>query len=370
MKTMKDRRSILVCEDDPVQLALLSAALGQAGYDTVTARSPGEALEKVKGRPADAVVSDVRLESGDAFDVLGGMRRAGCDAPMLMVSGHADASTRGRAIEEGARGLLEKPLDLRALVRAVRALVERPAAPLRATVKVLVVEADDRERRRMAASVEGAGFRATLASGPESAIDLVRKAKAPFDVAVVDLRSAGARAVEELLAADPGVYVVMKAGTAGRETVRAGYRAGADSMIRGTARLADVLAGSLRASARKRAEAERRRRREGEPWTARFARFVGALLKPSRGPEARALRLQLGVAVASILAGLGVAAVLGWSIRESERSERRIEQALRQMESRMPAWPAERPAARAAAGAVPPAWDSRPAPSPGSPAPW
>ena len=55
---MDSRRSILVCEDDPVQLAILSAALGQAGYDTVTARSPGEALRKVKERPADAASNE------------------------------------------------------------------------------------------------------------------------------------------------------------------------------------------------------------------------------------------------------------------------------------------------------------------------
>lgn len=337
---MIERRSILVCEDDPVQLAILSAALGQAGYDTVTARSPGEALEKVKARPADAVVADVRLQDGDAFDLLGEMRREGYDAPMIMVSGYADSRTRGRALSEGARGLLEKPVDLPALVRVVRRMVERPAAPLTASVKVLVVEADDQERRHLSAIVEGAGFRAVGVGDTGQALDLVKKSALPFDFAVVDLRTSGSAAVKMLLDADPGIYGVMLAGQLGRESVKAAYRAGADTLLRDTSHLAGLLAGTLRAAAGKRAQADRERRRADEPWLRRTCRHARVALRQ------RSARIQLGVMAASVLVGFVVAATMGWSIREGERMELKIDRALERMEARPLSWPAERPTAR------------------------
>jgi DNA-binding response OmpR family regulator len=332
---MADSRSVLVCEDDPVQLALLSAALGQAGYDTLTARSPGEALEKVKAKAADVVVADVHLTGGNAFDVLGELRRAGYRAPMLMLSGHADGRMRGRAIEEGASGLLEKPVNLRALVRTVRSMVQRPQAALTASLKVLLVEPDAPLRRRMAAAVEGAGMRVEVAPSVPAAVQLVRAARVPFDFAVVALAAGGAGAVERLLDADPGLYLVTN-GAPNGEAARAGYRAGADTMLQDSANLPRVLAGSIAAAARKRASAERRRQRTSEPWTARWARRIRGWIRPGRGAAGRSFRLQARILAASLLAGALVTALLGWGLRETERAERELQRALREAELRLP----------------------------------
>jgi DNA-binding response OmpR family regulator len=329
---MDETRRILVVEDDPVQLALLSAALGHAGYDTVTARSPGEALEKVKARPADAVVADVRLQDGDAFEVLGDLRRAGYAAPLLMVSGQADAQTRGRAIEVGASGLIEKPVNLRALVRVVRSMVTRPAALLTAALKVLVVESEEPLRRRMAAIVEGAGLRVEMASGIDAALELVKKARIPYDFAVVDLNSGGPKGVEALLGADSGLYVVTS-NAGGREAARAAYRAGADAVLQETEHLGRLLLGCAASASRKRAAAERQKRRESEPKTTRLLRRFRDWVRPGGG-----FRLRMALVGALAVAGALLAGVLHWGIRESERAERDFERAVRRLEQqqRMP----------------------------------
>jgi DNA-binding response OmpR family regulator len=126
---MKTKKRVLVCEDDPVQLAILAAALGQAGFETATARTADEGL---RAAPVDAVVSDIHLKRGDAFDLLAGLRRAGRDCPTLMISGSATPLLKERAIRAGVRGLIEKPCDIPSIVRVVRGLVEsKPeAAPL------------------------------------------------------------------------------------------------------------------------------------------------------------------------------------------------------------------------------------------------
>jgi CheY-like chemotaxis protein len=120
---MEEKKRVLVCEDDPVQLAILRAAFGQAGYDTAGARSPQEALAS---GPADLVVADIHLRQGDAFDLIAGLRRSGRDAPTLMISGEVTPLLQERAIRAGARGLIGKPCDVPSIVRVVRGLLAPP----------------------------------------------------------------------------------------------------------------------------------------------------------------------------------------------------------------------------------------------------
>lgn len=336
---MSETRSVLVCEDDPVQLAILSAALGQAGFTAVTARSPEEALQKVKAQPADAVIADVRLDHGDAFEVLGSLRKAGYAAPVLMVSGHADAQTRGRAIEAGASGLLEKPLNLRSLVRMVRSMVARPSAMVTASLKVLVVDADDPQRRRLAAMVEGAGLRVEAAAGLAAAIDLVKQAKVPYDFAVLDLKGGGATAVETLLAADPGLYLVAS-GAPSLEMARASYRSGADALLREESHLPALLMGSVSLAMRKRAATERMKRRLEEPPTQKVTRIIKDFCRPGGSSKVRSARLQIGILAAAMVVGAAIAGVLAWSIREGERAEQDLRRAVQQLEHRIPSIPA------------------------------
>ncbi|HYF01431.1 MAG TPA: response regulator [Planctomycetota bacterium] len=193
--------SILVCEDDPVQLAVLSAALGQAGFETLTARSPEEALERVRHKRADAVVADVQLMGGDAFDVLKDLRKRGLDAPVLVVSGHATPKMREKALQQGARDFLEKPLDLSSVVQGVRRIVETtPAAPPKP--RILLLEAAEKDRHATAEALVQAGLEPVTAVDGLDAVDKVKSTKPGFDLAVIDLHSAalgGAPLVKMLL---------------------------------------------------------------------------------------------------------------------------------------------------------------------------
>jgi DNA-binding response OmpR family regulator len=66
----------------------------------------------------DLIVSDIRLPSGDGLLVLEALRRAGCGAPMIVMTAFGDEATRRRV--EGLGGvLLEKPFPLEELTTAI-----------------------------------------------------------------------------------------------------------------------------------------------------------------------------------------------------------------------------------------------------------
>jgi len=60
----------------------------------------------------DAVLTDVQLQDGNAFDLLGDLRRFGVDAPVLMASAFATDGMKARAREAGVKHFFEKPFDL------------------------------------------------------------------------------------------------------------------------------------------------------------------------------------------------------------------------------------------------------------------
>lgn len=127
--------------------------------------------------------------------------------------------------------------------------------------RILVVENGPEERRLLADTLRSAGMEPILAAEGAEALDLLRRYQG-IDVAVVDLRTpglSGPSLFRELRRAVPGLYVAMVAGEASPEEIRAGYRAGAATLLRKPLRPQDFRAtieGSLPQARRMRRSAE------------------------------------------------------------------------------------------------------------------
>ena len=332
------KRNILVCEDDPVQLAVLSAALGQAGYETLTARSPEEALERVRHKRADAVVADVQLMGGDAFDVLKDLRKRGLDAPVLVVSGHANPRLKARAFEEGAKDFLEKPLDLASVVQGVRRIVDPPVTRAPAKPRVLLLEGTEKGRHEAAEAFVEAGLLVTTAVDGLDALEKVKSTKPAFDMAVVDLHCAalgGAPLVQKLMDADPGLHLVMLAGASDREAVIAGYKAGADNLVWkpcDATRMADLVKQSLPVARRKR----ERESQQAKGTASTITRRIEKVLQLEKEPARRhAIKVQAAVMAGALLVGILGAVMLQWTLRAQESYEDKLEKALQKIEERV-----------------------------------
>jgi CheY-like chemotaxis protein len=87
-------------------------------------------VEETNGRDIILLLSDINMPGMSGLDLLSRAKAARPDLPVIMVTAYGDASTRRRALEGGAEGLLPKPIDFAALrVEVDRRLALRRAGP-------------------------------------------------------------------------------------------------------------------------------------------------------------------------------------------------------------------------------------------------
>lgn len=93
--------AILICDDDPDIRGAMKLTL--RGYSVTETSSPREALDVMKTRAFDAVISDFSLEAdSDGLDLLQHVRMQYPDTVRFLVTGNRDIEVAARAVNEGA----------------------------------------------------------------------------------------------------------------------------------------------------------------------------------------------------------------------------------------------------------------------------
>lgn len=117
---------ILVVDDDPLNVKLLTAKLGSAGYDTIEAYGGQEGLDKAATESPDLLLLDVMMPRMDGFEVT---RRLKSDPitshiPIILVTALDEKEGKTRGLEAGADDFLNKPIKNIELQARVRSLVD------------------------------------------------------------------------------------------------------------------------------------------------------------------------------------------------------------------------------------------------------
>ena len=110
---------VLVVDDDPDMLNLLSTWLGGADYDVAVAGSGEEALARIDVAKPDLVITDLFMDGMDGMALLAEIHSRNPLIPVVMLSGQAQIPDAVRATHLGTAEFLTKPIDKDELVRAV-----------------------------------------------------------------------------------------------------------------------------------------------------------------------------------------------------------------------------------------------------------
>ncbi len=142
---------ILVIDDNETMREGIAHTVRRMGHDVDTAKSGAEGLERFKARPADFVISDLKMEGMDGIEVLGAIRMLDPSALLMIITGFGTIDTAVKAMKLGAFDFITKPFPpevLRLKVQsALDALAQRnKCEKLERHNEILQAELDDRYR--------------------------------------------------------------------------------------------------------------------------------------------------------------------------------------------------------------------------------
>jgi DNA-binding response OmpR family regulator len=116
---------LLVVEDNPSTLKMLTFLLSNEGYIVHTATKGLEALEVLNSEPVDLIVLDVMLPDCNGLQVCRQVRDQGLTIPILVISALGRQEDKVAALNEGADDYVTKPFDPSEVLARVRSLIRR-----------------------------------------------------------------------------------------------------------------------------------------------------------------------------------------------------------------------------------------------------
>ncbi len=106
----RDRPSIMVVDDDPLTLRIVTHALGK-DYSVITAHNGTDAIEKHLQQTPDIIFLDIGLPDCDGLTLLHYMQQYDPECQVVMFSADDRLKTRIKALAEGAKGFADKPFN-------------------------------------------------------------------------------------------------------------------------------------------------------------------------------------------------------------------------------------------------------------------
>src|ERR1700727_749057 len=147
---------LLVVDDEPTILELLSGSLRLAGFEGATAATGDEAVRAAASSRPDLVLLDVMMPDGDGFEALRRLRSGGSEVPVIFLTARDEVPDRVKGFDIGGDDYVTKPFSLEELLGRIRAVLKRtrPDAPgSRLRVADLELDEDAHEVRRAGALV-------------------------------------------------------------------------------------------------------------------------------------------------------------------------------------------------------------------------
>ncbi len=119
-----DVHKILIVDDSPTDLHLLTGYLTNNGYAPVTAATGEEAISKAAVEQPDLILMDVVMPGMSGFEATRMLSRNPATAriPVVIVTSKSQETDKIWGMRQGAKAYLTKPVDEKTLISKIRAL--------------------------------------------------------------------------------------------------------------------------------------------------------------------------------------------------------------------------------------------------------
>ena len=125
MATASPEARLLIVDDEPNIVELLSASLRFVGFEVSTATDGVEAIRQARRNRPDLLVLDVMMPGLDGFDVVRMLRAEGLRMPVLFLTARDATADRVTGLTLGGDDYVTKPFSLEEVIARIRAILRR-----------------------------------------------------------------------------------------------------------------------------------------------------------------------------------------------------------------------------------------------------
>jgi DNA-binding NtrC family response regulator len=125
---MSDRGSVLIVDDEPNAVRVLSAILKEAGYHVLESMSADGAISLIGKGNVDAVITDVKMPAKDGFHLFQYVSDHHPEIPVMFLTAYGTVESAVNAMTSGAYYYFIKPPDYPKLMKVLAKAIETHAA--------------------------------------------------------------------------------------------------------------------------------------------------------------------------------------------------------------------------------------------------
>ncbi len=124
----KGKKKILIVDDDESILQVFTRILQKHGYDTDTAETGKEALEKCKTGFFNLALIDLKLPDIDGTELLEQLNKNHPDMIKIMITGYPSTNNHDKSLKMGAEAYLIKPINPEDLLETFKEKLKKKKA--------------------------------------------------------------------------------------------------------------------------------------------------------------------------------------------------------------------------------------------------
>lgn len=190
---MKKKARILIVDDNISQCKTMSFILEHKGYSVSIANDGLEAIKITEERPFDMIFLDIKMPLLNGVETYKRIKKIRPDAVVVMITAYAVEDLVQEALQEGAYGIIYKPVDIEKVV----ALIEKQKK-VKQGAFVLVVDDNPGIRITLKNILKKKGCKVGTAQTGEKAITMAKEKT--YDIIFIDMKLPTINGLETYLA--------------------------------------------------------------------------------------------------------------------------------------------------------------------------
>ena len=178
---MKHKASLLLVDDNVSLTRTMSLIFSRKGYEVAPAETGFEAIDKVKEKPYDIIFMDIKMPVMDGVDTYKKIKKIRSDAVVMMMTAYAVEDLIQEALQEGAYGVIYKPMDINKVVGIIE-----EAKKIKKGALIMIVDDDPGTCTSFRNILNKQGYEVGVANNGDKAIEMAKSKK--YDLIFIDMK--------------------------------------------------------------------------------------------------------------------------------------------------------------------------------------